>query len=251
MKSLLKLRLITFFAIASQIIIACDGGIRSQTIQEPPQSGETTAAFTAEGYRLGVTTRCKLAAQKCSFRAEISAASALFELIEQVEYSLVSEPTKAPARITDAATRFRFEAEQTAGAKVYADVKLRSRDGAQPKIVRIEGTIPFPKEVTPPLPAGLRFEINYLPWYLEGVPHEPVEYVFKINLLGEASALKQIKSVEYRTAGDEGAQITHRVAGGFYLEGSMLANKESARIIAVIRRKNGERSTHTILLRPR
>jgi len=93
---------------------------------------------------------------------------------------------KSPVPITDAATQFRFAAEQTAGEKLYAAVRLRPRDGAPPKVVRIEGTMIFAVEVTPPLPAGLRFEIQYQPWYLEGVPHQPVEYVFKIQLRGEA-----------------------------------------------------------------
>lgn len=254
MKTLLKLRLVTFFVIVSQTITACNGEMRSETPQEPPQSGEITATSTVEGYTLSVTTSCKSAAQKCPFRAEISAHPALFELIQGVEYSFAPDQQKSPAPITDASTRFRFEAEQNAGGKVYAAVTLRSRDGAAPpKVVRIEGTVPFAAEATPPLPAGLRFEINYQPWFLEGVPHEPVEYVFKIKLLGEPGALKRIKSVEYRLPDDEskGARITHRVESGYYLEGSMPASEDGVSIIAVIRWKNGGSSTHKIPLRPR
>jgi len=252
MNSLLKLRLITFFVIVSQTTTACNEGMRSQTPQEPPPSGEITATFTAEGYTLSLATNCKAAVQKCPFRAEISAPPALFELIEQVEYTYLPDRPKSPAPITDAATRFRFEAEQTAGGKVYATVTLRPRDGAPPKVVQIEGAIPFAVEVTPPLPAGLRFEINYRPWYLTGDPHEPVEYLFKIQLLGEAAALNRIKSVEYRLPADESKRprISHRVETEYFVGGSM-PNKVGVVIEAAIRWKSGGNSTHTIPLRPR
>lgn len=159
---------------------------------------------------------------------------------------------KSPAPITDAATHFRFAAEQTAGEKLYAAVRLRPRDGAPPKVVQIEGTIPFAVEVTPPLPAGLRFEIQYQPWYLEGVPHQPVEYLFKIQLRGEPAARKRIQSVEYRLPADDAKRprITHRVESEYYLEGSM-SNQEGVSILAAIRWQSGETSTHTIPLRPR
>ena len=139
-----------------------------------------------------------------------------------------------------------------AGEKVYAAVTLRPRDGAPPKVVQIEGTIPFAVEVTPPLPAGLRFEINYRPWYLTGVPHEPVEYLFKIQLLGEPAALKRIKSVEYRLPADESKRprISHRVETEYFVAGSM-PNKEGVVILAGIRWKSGTRSTHVIPLRAR
>jgi hypothetical protein len=160
---------------------------------------------------------------------------------------------KSRAPITDASTHFRFEAEQTAGGKVYAAVRLRPRDGAPPKVVQIEGTIPFAVEVTPPLPAGLRFEIQYQPWFLEGVPHQSVEYIFKIQLLGEPAARKRIQSVEYRLPADDTKRprITHRVESEYFLEGSMPNQEEGVSIVAAIRWKSGETSTHTIPLRPR
>jgi hypothetical protein len=252
MKSLFKRRLATFFVIVCGTITACTGGMRSEIPQGPPQSGEITAAFTAEAYTLSIATSCKSAVQKCPFRAEISAPPALFEAIKQVEYTFVPDRSTLPVPITDASTHFRFEAEQNTGGKVYAAVMLRPRDGAPPKVVQIEGTIPFAVEVAPPLPAGLRFEINYQPWYLEGVPHEPVEYVFKIQLLGDAAALKGITSVEYRLPADESKspRISHRLETEYFLEGSM-PNKEGVVIIAVIGWKSGESSTHTIPLRPR
>lgn len=253
MKSLLKLRFVAFFVIISQTITACASGTRSETPQEPPQSGEITATSTTEGYTLSIaTSRCKSAGQKCPFRAEISASPALFELIEQVEYTYVPERTKSPAPVSDASARFRLEAEQTAGEKVYAAVKLRQRDGTSPKVVRIEGAIPFASEVKPPLPVGLRFEVRYQPWYLEGVPHEPVEYLFKIQLLGEPAAHKRIKSVEYRLPEDESKRptVSRRVETEYFAEGRMPI-KDGVVIIAAIRWKNGEKSTHTIPLRPR
>lgn len=252
MKSLSKLRSAAFFVIVSQTIMACNDGIRSETSQVLPQSGEITVAFTVEGYTLSLATSCKSAAQKCPFRAEISAAPALFELIEQVEYTYLPDRPKSPAPITDASTRFRFEGEQIAREKVYAAVTLRQSGGAPPKVVRIEGAVPFEAEVTPPLPAGLRFETNYRPWYLAGDPHEPVEYLFKIQLLGEPAALKRIKAVEYRLPEDESKRptISRQLETEYFVEGSMPI-KEGVVIEAVIRWKNGERSTHTIPLRPR
>ena len=252
MKFLSKLRSVAYFVIVSQIVTACNGGIRSDTTQEPPQSGEITAASTVEGYTLSIATSCKSSAQKCPFRAEISASPALFELIQQVEYTYVPDRPKSPAPVTDASTRFRLEAEQTAGETVYAAVTLRPRDGAPPKVGRIEGIVPFVSEVKPPLPIGLRFEVRYRPWYLEGVPHEPVEHLFKIQLLGDPEALKRIKSVEYKLSADEseGSRITGRVESEYYVEGSM-PNKEGGVIIAVIRWEDGKKSTHTIPLRPR
>ena len=120
-------------------------------------------------------------------------------------------------------------------------------------ITACSGTVRSETLQEPPLPEGLRFEINYQPWYLEGVPHEPVEYVFKIQLRGERAALRRIKSVEYRLPDNEakGARITHRVESGYYMEGSMPAREEGVSIIAVIRLKNGKSSTHRIPLRPR
>ncbi len=252
MNFLLKLRLVTFFVIVTQTITACHGGTRSQTPQE--QSGELTATFTAEEYTLSLTTSCKSVMPECPFRAEISAPSALFELIQQVEYTYLPDRPKSPAPITDTATGFRFEGTQTGGEKVSAAVTLRARDGAPSKVVQIEGTIPFAVEVTPPLPAGLRFEINYRPWYLEGVPHEPVEYLFKIRLRGEATAFKRIKSVEYRLPADDTKRprILQRseTETEYFLEGSM-PNTEGVVIVAVIRWKSGGNSTHMIPLRPR
>ena len=252
MNSLSKLSLVTFFVIVSQTTTACNEGTRSQTLQEPPQSLEITATFTTEGYTLSIATSCKAAVQQCPLRAEIYAPPALFELIEKVEYTFTPNRPKSPAPITDASTRFRFEAEQTAGEKVYAAVTLRPRDGAPPKVVQIEGTIPFAAEVTPPMPAGLRFEIHYRPWYLEGVPHEPVEYLFKIRLRGEVAALNRIKSVEYKLPADDSKRprILHRSETEYFLEGSM-PNKEGVVIEVAIRWKSGGSSTHTIPLRPR
>lgn len=252
MKSFLKLRLVTCFVIVCETITACNGRMRSQTSQVPTQSGEITAAFTAEGYALSIATNCNSVVQKCPFRAEISAPLALFELIKQVEYTYAPDRTKSAVPITDASTHFRFEGEQTAGGKVYAALTLRPRDGAPPQVVQIQGTIPFAAEVTPPLPVGLRFEINYQPSYLEGVPHEPVEYLFKIQLRGEATALNRIKSVEYQLPDDESKRpgIINRVESEYFVEGSM-PNREGVVIIAAIRWKSGERSTHTIPLRPR
>jgi hypothetical protein len=172
-------------------------------------------------------------------------------LIQQVEYDFPTYNLKSPALITDASTRFRFESRQAAGEKVYAKVTLLPRGSAPPKVVQIEGTMPFAVEVTPPLPAGLRFEINYRPWYLDGVPHEPVEYLFKIHLRGDADALKRIKSVEYRLPEDESKRPRILQQIDYFLEGSMPAKKEGVVIIAAIRWKNGERSAHTIPLRPR
>jgi len=176
----------------------------------------------------------------------------LSESIKHVEYTFFPDRPRSQSPITDALTGFRFEAKQMAGEKVYAAVTLRPRDGAPPKVVEIEGTIPFAVEVTPPLPAGLRFEINYRPWYLTGDPHEPVEYLFKIQLLGEAAALNRIKSVEYRLPADESKRprISHRVETEYFVGGSM-PNKEGVVIVAEIRWTSGTRSTHAIPLRAR
>ena len=252
MKSLLKLYLIIFFLIVSQTIMACNDPMRSQISQELPQSGEITVTFMVEEYTLSLATNCQSVVQKCPFRAEISASPALFELIEKVEYTFVPDRPKSPAPITDASTHFRFEAEQTAGEKVYAAVTLRPHDGISAKVVRIEGNLPFAVEVTPPLPAGLRFEVNYQPWYLEGVSHEPIAYLFKIQLLGESAALKRVKSVEYRLPDDESKRptISRRVESEYFAEGNM-SKKEGVGIIVVIKWKSGESSTHTVPLRPR
>jgi len=252
MKSLSTLRSAAFFLIVCETIMACNGGIRSETSQEPPQPGEITATSTLEGYTLSLATICKSSVRKCPFRAEILAPPALFELIEQVEYTYLPDRPKSPAPITDVSTRVRFEGQQIAREKVYAAVKLRQSGGAVPKVVRIEGAIPFEAEVTPPLPAGLRFEVHYRPWYLTGVPHEPVEYLFKIQLLGEPAALKRIKSVEYRLPEDVSKRptISRQLETEYFVEGNMPV-KDGIVIIAAIRWKNGERSTHTIPLRPR
>jgi hypothetical protein len=154
--------------------------------------------------------------------------------------------------MTDASTRFRFEGNQLAGEIVYAKVNLRASDTAPSKVLQIEGALPFESEVTPPLPAGLRVEVHYKPWFLEGVPHEPVDYLFKIQLLGEPAALKRVKAVDYRLSPEssKGARITRRLENEYFLEGSM-PSKEDAAIIAVIEWVNGKSSTHTIPLRPR
>lgn len=252
MKFLLILRLIAFFVIVSQTIMAFSGCTRFQVPKEP-QSGEIIADFTSEGCTLMiVTNNCKSSTQKCPFHAEVSTGYGRYGLIEKVEYT-VYDQTKSPVTKTDSSTYFRFEAEQTGGGKVYAAVTLKPRDGAPSKVVRIEGTVPFASETTPKLPAGLRFEVNYQPWYLEGVPHEPVEYLFKIQLLGGRDALKRIKSVEYKLPDDESKRprILHRVESDYFVEGSMPANKDGVVILALIRWNNGEISSHTIPLRPR
>jgi hypothetical protein len=256
MNSMLRLSSFTILVVIWATITTCGVSTHNDAGPAPPASQPTrniTATFTSDGFTLSITARCEMVERTCPFRAEIHAPPALFELIQQVEYTFSPDRPKSPAPITDASTNFRFEAKQTAGEKVYATVTLRGpRDGAPPKVVQIEGTIPFAVEVTPPLPAGLRFEINYRPWYLEGVPHEPVEYLFKIQLLGEAAALNRIKSVEYRLPADESKRprILHRVESEYFLEGSM-PNKEGVVIVAAIRWKSGESSTHTIPLRPR
>jgi hypothetical protein len=252
MQSILKLHLIIFFVIGSQAITACDDTVHSLTTQHLTQPGEIIATFTADGYTLSLATNCQTAVPKCPFRAEISGSASRFDLIEKVDYTFIPDRSKSPAPITDASTRFRFEAEQTAGEKVYAAVTLKPHDGTPAKVVQIEGTIPFAVEVTPPLPPGLRFEIIYRPWYLEGIPHEPVEYLFKIQLLGESAALKSVKSVEYRLPDDESKRpvISRRVESEYYVEGRM-PKKEGVLMVVVIRWKNGQSSTHIIPLRPR
>jgi hypothetical protein len=234
----------------------CSVSTRNDALPVPQtsqQTGNITTTSTSDGFTLSITARCEMVERTCPFRAEIHAPPALFESIQHVEYTFHPDRPKSPAPITDASTNFRFEAKHIAGDMVYAKVTLRGpRGGPAPKVVQIEGTIPFAVEVTPPLPAGLRFEINYRPWYLTGMPHEPVEYLFKIQLLGEPAALKRIKSVEYRLPADESKRprISHRVESEYFVEGSM-PNKEGVVIVAAIRWKSGGSSTHTIPLRPR
>ena len=212
-------------------------------------AGPVTATFTIDRFTLSITARCESAERGCPFLAEVHAPRSLFESIKHVEYTFFPDRPKSPSPITDASTSFRVEAKQMAGEKVYAAVTLRPRDDAPPKVVQIEGTIPFAVEVTPPLPASLRFEINYRPWYLTGIPHEPVEYLFKIQLLGEPATLARIKSVEYRLPAEESKRprISHRVKTEYFVEGSM-PNKEGVVIVAAIQWKNGTRSTHAIPL---
>ncbi len=255
MNSMLRLSSFTILVVIWATITTCGVSTHNDAGPAPPASQPTrniTTTFTSDGFTLSITARCEMVERTCPFRAEIHAPPALFELIAQVEYTYLPDRPKSPAPITDASTRFRFEAEQTSGGKVSAAVTLRPSGGAPPKVVKLEGTIPFAEEVTPPLPAGLRFEINYRPWYLEGVPHEPVEYLFKIQLLGEPAALKRIKSVEYRLPADDSKRprILQRAETEYFLEGSM-PNKEGVVIVAAIRWKSGESSTHTIPLRPR
>jgi hypothetical protein len=256
MNSMLRLSSFTILVVIWATITACAVSTHNDAGPAPPASQQTrhsTSTFTSDGFTLSLTARCEMVERTCPFRAEIHAPPALFELIQHVEYTFHPDRPKSPAPIMDASTNFRFEAKQTVGGIVYATVTLRGpRGGAPPKVVQIEGSIPFAVEVTPPLPAGLRFEINYRPWYLEGAPHEPVEYLFKIQLLGEPAALKRIKSVEYRLPADESKRprISHRVESEYFLEGSMPI-KEGVSIVAAIRWTSGERSTHTIPLRPR
>jgi hypothetical protein len=255
MNSMLRLSSFTVLVVIWVTITACGVSTHNDAGPAPPpspQARDITTTFTSDGFTLSITARCEGVERTCPFRAEINAPPALFELIQHVEYTFHPDRPQSPAPITDASTNFRFEAKQTVGGTVYAQVTLKARDGAPSKVVQLEGALPFAAEVTPPLPAGLRFETHYRAWYLTGMPHEPVEYLFKIQLLGESAALNRIKSVEYQLPADESKRprITHRVESEYFLEGSM-PNKEGVVMVAVIRWKSGERSTHTIPLRPR
>lgn len=255
MNSMLRLSSFTILVLLWATTTACGASTPTDAGPAPPaleQTRDITATFTSDGFTLSITARCDMAERACPFRAEIHAPPALFESIQHVEYTFPPERQKSPAPITDASTNFRLEAKQTVGDYVYAKVTLRPSGGAPPKVIVLEGAIPFAVEATPPLPAGLRFEINYRPWYLEGAPHEPVEYLFKIRLLGEVAAIKRIKSVEYRLSTDDSkrALIPRRSETEFFLEGRLL-KKEGVVIVAAIRWASGESSTHTIPLRPR
>lgn len=251
---MLRLSSFTILVVLWATTMACGGAIQNDGGPAPPalqQTRDITSTFTTDGFTLSITARCETGERTCPFRAEIHAPAALLETIQHVEYTFPPESPKSPAPITDASTNFRLEAKQTVGDNVYAKVTLRPRGGAPAKVLVLEGTIPFSAEVTPPLPAGLRFEISYRPWYLEGVPHEPVEYLFRMRLLGEVAAIKRIKSVEYQLSTDDpkAPLIPRRSETEFFLEGRM-PKKEGVVIVAVIRWASGENTTHTIPLRP-
>ena len=255
MNSMFRLSSFTILVVLWATTMACGAGTHNDTGPAPPaleQTRDITTTFTGDGFTLRITARCEKAERTCPFRAEIHAAPALLESIQHVEYTFPPDQPKSPAPITDASTNFRLEAKQTVGDNVYAKVTLRPVGGATPKVVVLEGTIPFAAEATPPLPAGLRFETSYRPWYLEGAPHEPVEYLFKIRLLGDAAAIKRIKSVEYRLSTDDSKRplIPRNSETEYFLEGRM-AKKEGVVIVASIRWESGESTTHTIPLRPR
>ncbi|HLG14860.1 MAG TPA: hypothetical protein VJH03_10220 [Blastocatellia bacterium] len=217
---------------------------------ELEQADGITATFTTQGLTLNLTARCSSADRLCPFRAEIHAPPPLFKLIEHVEYTLSPDRPTSPTPITDASTSFRFEAKQMAGEKVYAEVTLRPRGGAPSKVVRLEGTIPFGEEAKPPLPSGLRFEIQYRPWYLEG--GAAVGHYFLIWLRGETAALNRIKSVEYQlpTAYFTNPRAVARAETEYMFEGYK-PNNASFEIVAALRWKNGTRSTHAIPIRAR
>lgn len=102
------------------------------------------------------------------------------------------------------------------------------------------------------LPKGLQFETRYQPWFLEGVPHEPVEYIFKVHLAGKSDVLKNVSSVHYELSNQaKSARITHRIESSFYVEGAMPVKDSTIFIVATLRMKNGKKSIHKISLRPR
>jgi hypothetical protein len=72
------------------------------------------------------------------------------------------------------------------------------------------------------------------------------------NGSAKRAARKRIKSVEYRLPADDAKRprVTHHVESEYFLEGSM-PNQNGVSMIAAIRWKSGETSTHTIPLRPR
>jgi hypothetical protein len=218
--------------------------------QAPPPA--ITATFTTDGFTLSITARCELAERLCPFRAEIHASPSLFELIEHVEYTFSPDRPKSPSPITDASTGFRLEAQQTFGEKVYAAVTLRPRGGMPAKVVQLEGPIPFAAEVKPPLPDGLRFEDRYQAQFLEGVPHKAVYYFFIIWLRGDAAALSQIRSVEYQLpeAYFSRPRVVARAATEYMIDGSVPSDARFE-IVALIRWKNGTRSSHAIPFRVR
>ena len=218
--------------------------------EAPPQAGAITATFSSGGFTLSITARCERAERPCPFRAEIHAPPPLFELIDKVEYTFSPDHPTSPSPITDASTSYRLEAKRMAGEKVYAEVTLRPRGGVPSKVVRLEGTIPFAEEVKPPLPSGLRFEVQYRPWYLEG--GVVVGDYFLIWLRGETAALNRIKSVEYHLprAYFTGPRMVARAETEYMFEGYK-PNNASFVIVAAIRWKNGTRSTHAIPFRAR
>lgn len=101
------------------------------------------------------------------------------------------------------------------------------------------------------LPNGLRFETRYQPWYLTGMPHEPVERIFKIHLAGQGDVLKNVRSVNYELSKSKGARLTHRIQESFYVEGTIPVEDSTAIIVATVRMKNGKKSHQEIPLRPR
>lgn len=125
--------------------------------------------------------------------------------------------------------------------------ELEGANTAPPKVMQTDGTIPFTDEVKPPLPAGLRFEIQYRPEYLEGGIQ--VGYSFQIRLTGETAALNRIRSVDYHLPA--GTDLRGLAAETRNMVEGFLSNSESTEIVAVIRWKSGASSTHSILLRPR
>jgi hypothetical protein len=211
-------------------------------------SDTVASTFSAEGLTLRITAACSGSGTLCAFRAEVHAAPALAGEIKRVEYTHVPDRRTAPSANTNAEDHFRFEGSQYSGELVDADVFLSSASGALRKVL-LQATVPFSAPTSPALPAGLRFEDQYQMQYLEGTPTD--YYHFRIRLLGEAAALRRLRSVEYRLPEEYFTRTSIRADrySGFFLEGSA-SKRNQWDIVAVIRWTNGTTSRHRIPFRP-
>lgn len=80
----------------------------------------------------------------------------------------------------------------------------------------------------------------------------PIYYFFRIRLRGDAVALNRIRSVEYQlpNAYFSRPRVLASAASEYMIDGSMPGDA-IFEIVAVIRWKNGTRSTHAIQFRAR
>ncbi len=211
-------------------------------------SGPITVASATEGLTLRLAAACGQSRSRCPFLAEIHGRPAVLRMIDRVDYSYVPDQ-RTPARVADPARRFRFEGAQYPGELVYADVMIMRGSRARIEKIPLAVRVPFAAPVSPDLPRGLRFEDKYQRELLEGTPSD--YHQFRIWLRGDPTMQARIQSVEYHLpeAYFSNTRIKTTRATDFYLEGGA-SERFKWDIVAVVRWRNGDVSTHRIPFRP-
>jgi hypothetical protein len=138
--------------------------------------------------------------------------------LRSVEYRFRHAGRDIAETVTDKPSGFALVGMLSEPPEIEARVSVASGSGGPTRVVSLKATVVRP---VPALPPGVSFSVNAREWTMPGGARSRRDLV-KLQLLGDASGLRQIAKVEY-TVDDSVKEGDAR--RGFYLESMMPVDK--------------------------